>query len=144
MDINTIAGSWRYSPGEGRLLKLRRMTVHIEDSKMDVANFGGIAGELLNGCLLKAHDGDGTVLLDFLDGHPIKKNGDWALLAGVDSRVNTGTGNDELAVRFTISEAGDEVCFANNQYIEFTTQDDLSALVKFHIKLHGLEYDILT
>lgn len=141
-EMATTAQEWLYTVGEGRILRLARVIVHLSDSSVDISDFGGIAGGLTNGCLLAIHDSNNDVLLDPLDGSVIKTNGDWAHLAATDVRVDNGQGDDQLTVRWTIHKAGEIMSLLEGQHLSFTTQDNLTALSSMHIVLQGIEYDI--
>lgn len=149
-EIATTAQEFKYAAGDtsteggNAVLYWARMVVQVVDAGVDVGDFGGISGGLLNGCLLKIHDADDSILLDCMDGETIKINGDWAHLAAIDVKAETSTGValDQFTVRWTVEKNGAAMALTQGQHISFTTQDDLSSLSHMHILVHGLEYQI--
>ena len=138
IDGSTTPSTYEYICAD-RHMDLSRFTMFLLDGSVNPGDFGGISGALTNGCKLEIIDTDGsTVLLDFNNGETIKQNVDFIMLAGVDAQPSTYTGDDLLAVRFTVSRAGSMLRLRKNQIVRFTIQDDLSGITLFRIMVQGV------
>jgi len=115
-----------------------RINVLLMDTATAPSKFGGIAS-LTTGVLLGIFDSDGTQVLDFCDGQPIKTNADWGLLAGTDSNVDAGAGEDAASIRWTIAKSGSPGWLPKDYYIAFTIQDDLEAIGSFRAMVQGIK-----
>ena len=134
---------FKYTAPAGVLTVLARMIIHIQGAGGNPGDYAGIAGGLTNGLLFQAYDTDGTSLVDFTGGESIKKNSDYAHMAGVDVRVATGGGTHEIIVRATIVKAGAALALTPGQYIAATVQDDLRAIIDHNVIFHGLEHPLV-
>ena len=76
-------------------------------------------------------------MLDFLDGHPLKRLSQFAFIAGVDTVVMDSTGNEAWICRWTISKSGNKLFLPAGYKLVFEVQDDLTGLVEFHIMAQG-------
>ena len=134
---------FKYTVPANRCAVIRRVNWAIEDATVKMPEFGGISA-LTNGLLVQVIDTDTTtVVLDFLDGNPIKQNFHFALLAGsdVDIERDTGNVNETLFVRWSLYKGGGPLFLAPGQIFQVTVQDDLTGLDAFHASLQGQLYD---
>ena len=119
---------------DGTRMTITRLLVTISDTAIQFGKFGGIPA-LTNGLTVKAHDVDGAVLMDFLDGGSIKSNCEWASLAGMD--LHRGDIGDHFSVRWTLEKAGDQLHLEKGQYLEILVRDDLSAIDSMSVMAQG-------
>lgn len=117
---------------------IRRCNIAGYDGSITPSKFMGIAA-LANGVMIEAMSSGSTSLIDFTDGHYIKRNSDWGFLAGVDVRYNIVAGDDGLDVRWTIGRAGAILYLTSGESLTFKVQDDLSAVSELSIMVQGLE-----
>lgn len=120
---------------------IARLNIHIQDGKVDPPDFGGISA-LTNGVLFEIYDSDDTLIIDLLDGVPIKANTHWAMFAGTDVVVHTGTGDDAMTARWTFARAGGALHITAGQYFQATIRDNLSAISAFHMVLQGVNVPV--
>lgn len=127
----------------GKEIEFRRMNVLVQDGSMDLSDFGAIGGDLGTGVDVKAFDTDDAVLKDYCAGFPVKTNGEWGLLAGVDSKIQTspGAGDDTNNVRFTWTKGSGLVRLMAGQYIGLVINDDLTSITKFFAMAQGEIFD---
>ncbi len=110
----------------------------ILDGTMRNERFAGLAAALTNGILMEVFDTDGTtVLLDFLDGVPIKSNANWTSLTGRDEIQQESAGDDLLPIHFDLIDTGELLNLQDGQIIRVTIQDDLSTLTQFRALVQG-------
>ena len=142
VEMNTAAGDdWDYTVPDGNVAFLARSCILILDVGVRPTRFGGIS-ELTNGLLVRCYDTDGATLLkDYTADFQVKKNADFALLAGTDNPVIDGVGADAVEVRWTFMKAGGMLLLDENQIFRVTTQDDLSDLTSFRWCIQGLLYE---
>ncbi len=117
-----------------------RLTVELLDATVDPGIFGGI-GVLANGLEITTRTAADAEIVDYTDGLNIRRNGDWALLAGIDSEPDTAVGpNPDLwSVRWTFSKSFTEPMeLTAGQSFRILVQDDLTTLDLFHCMLQGL------
>ena len=130
---------YKYTVPANKMVLITKVIFSIVDATIDPLDFGGISA-LTNGLLFKVHDSDDVVLLDFLDGRPIKTNADFDDLVGTDVEIHFGAGaaEDLLTVQLDLDEFGALMSLTVGQYIQVTVQDNIAALTEFHVTLHGL------
>lgn len=124
----------------GKEVEAQRINIVIEGTKVDPSDFGGIAGGITNGVGITAHSADGTELIDYCNGFPVKTNIEWGILSGIDSRIQTGTGDDGLLVRFTFEKGSDATLLRAGHYLQAIISDDLTPagkVVKFFMMAQG-------
>ena len=139
------AGSGRtfvYQVPVGKKAYIQRINFQITDAGVDPKDFGGITGSLTTGCSVMVLDSDGTVLKDFTAGRPIVKNGDWGRLAGVDVDRDSGAGDDQLLIRWTIAKAGGPLMLHNQEQVVLGIHDDLTGLTEFFGMVQGSERSV--
>lgn len=118
-------------------LIIARLNFSIVDAGIGYGEFGGLTTALTNGLLLAVYDSSDTLLLDFLDGAPIKTNEQFAELAGVDAASIPAAGDDAFPIRFTIARTGKYLLLENNNYIQMTVRDNLTGLSHFQCMAQG-------
>lgn len=146
VDMNVDGGTpvhFKYTVPTNHTAYIERINFTLLDITMQNDLFGGLAA-LTNGVLVRAYDADDTLLLDFLDGEPIKQNSDFCLLAGTDAPVSAGAGADFLPIRWTVAKAAEQndgrlaaLKLTEGQYIRVTVQDNLTGLDRFRGMVQG-------
>lgn len=124
---------------------ITRVILMTTDSAISQMTFSGMAA-LSTGLTVKVLDTDDTELFDYLDGVTIKKNADWAHLAGVDGvDISTlGAGDDVFMMRWTISKAGHPLRLFPGQKLEILVQDDLDTGGPTEFEMTAQGYSIPT
>lgn len=141
----SIDGNGNYSVTPRKLkltaaseLDLHRMMVEIRDTGAFSAEKYGALAELTNGVKVEAIDADDNVLIDLLDGTPIKSNAEWgANCYDVDLKT-WGAGDEFVLVRWTFAKAGAPLTLHAGESLQVTLQDDLSGLVEHHFLVQGV------
>ncbi len=111
---------------------------HFDNAADDIDGFFSIAA-LTNGCTIQVRAADGTVLQHFgTDKVPLKRSVDFAALAGVDVRSDSGGSVSASAVRWTIEAVGEELLLRPSQAFVFTVRDNLTALTQFRAMAQGV------
>ena len=141
MVVSTATDFYR-GPAEGKVWYIERALFYIEDATATLSTYGGISA-LTNGCGFKVRSGgvNGQEELDLLDGHPIKKNGDFGAVC-YDVAINgPGSGNNMVLVRWTFGKAGAPLKLqgAKNQVLVWEINDSMTGLVEAHVVILGLE-----
>ncbi len=137
VDGSSTAVTFDYTCPAGKRALIHRINFFIVDNAMQYGRFGGLTAGLTNGLLIKAHDADDAVLLDFLNGETIQTNEDFTTLSGVDAIIEPTAGDDYLPIRWTIAKSGAELHLQPGQYIRLTVQDNLTGLTKFEAMVQG-------
>lgn len=135
----TVTGTstFEYEVPTGSVFGLTRFNIIFLDGGIRPNRFGGV-GALTNGCLFRIIDTDGTTLLkDFTNNVPLKRNVEWAALAGVDTIILDAAGDDMLPIRFTVTKAGSSMKMVTGQKIRWVNRDDLSGITTFRIMVQG-------
>lgn len=103
-----------------------RVLLLTTDTGITQMTFSGLP-ILSTGLTVKVLDTDDTELFDYLDGVTIKKNADWAHMAGIDgTSISTlGAADDVFIMRWTLSKAGHPLRLYPGQKLEVLVQDDL-------------------
>lgn len=124
------------TPPVNKIYRVYRMILVMQDSAMNHSKFGGIAGGIANGLLLKITE-DGVERN--LSEHPIKTNNEFHHLA-YDVQVHSAV-SDILSVRWTFAKAGTILRLKNSKsdQVKATVQDNLTGLDDFEILLQGHE-----
>lgn len=126
----TVDGSvtpinFRYTVPEGKSITLFRVLIHLTGPVMKVDKFDG-QSELSNGVAIGFYDREDNLLLDPLAGRTIKRNYDWAELAGIDTVIREGQAIDALISRWTITKTGAAMHLEQGEYVQFKVQDAIS------------------
>lgn len=138
MAVNGSLGSpviFEYVAPEPVLMS--RINLQINDILPTADKFGGIAA-LTNGVLIQIRDTDDTTLIDFSDNIGIKANHDFVLLAGIDVDIVSGGGVGLVAVRFTVSKAGNLLRLETGQKFVLVVRDNLTGLDSFEAMVQGV------
>ena len=140
--IAAAGDDWEYEVPSDKVVFIRRSNIVIQDKGVAPAIFGGV-GLLANGCLVRAYDTNGTtVLKNWTADFTIKKNSDFAFLAGSDTPMLTAAATDDIVeVRWTHINGGGHILLDEGQIFRLTTQDDLSGLTDFRWNLQGKIFD---
>jgi len=136
--ISTIAANFDVvGPAGKENLWIERVCFSIVDGSIGATKFGGIS-KLTNGCRVIVVDPDGTEQRDFLDGHSLQANEDFALLAGSDAVHTFAAGDDFLPVRWTISKGlGEPLELPTGWKLRFVVQQTLAGLTYFRATAQG-------
>lgn len=120
------------------VLHLARINFKIVAFGMRWEFFAGQA-ELANGIKIEQVRPNDPPALDFTAQHPIKNNADWSLFAGVDAKLESILGSDDLlTVRWTVAKAGMPLALAPREVVRITIADDLSGLTCFEAMAQGV------
>ncbi|MHC4301522.1 MAG: hypothetical protein ACYS7Y_30000 [Planctomycetota bacterium] len=118
-------------------VKLHRCMISIRDDGISPFDFGAISGGLTNGLQIRLYDASDKLVTDFTDGVPIKTNGQFVLLAGVDVDRDVTAGDDQLTVRWTFAKAGEPLHMKTGDYFRVSVQDTLTAMTAMAIVVQG-------
>ncbi len=139
VDASGADRTFRVTCPVGQRWAVERINWATADNAKDVPNGFFSLTELGsgNGCLIRAHDTDGTLILDFLDGGEIRRTTQYELLAGIDADSDSTANISRAGVRWTIGKAGAMGILEAEQYIEFTLRANLAGLEFFQAMLQG-------
>lgn len=114
----------------GRSIELDRFTVYITDRGNLLPDKYGKDIVMTNGILLEIQDGVGNVVLDMLDGAPVKTNFAWQIVCFDTDSFQGKTPNDISAAtfRWIVSDKVDPLTLINGQSLVATIRDDLTTL----------------
>lgn len=118
-------------PSPNEKYTLRRMNVEAIDGNFNnAAQYGALGVPLPNGIKIYVEVNGGALIKDYTKDITVKRNHDWALLAGVDSTVIGGAGNDALLARWTFALGGGDIILdgSKNERLVIEIPDDLSGL----------------
>lgn len=117
---------------------IKRVCIVGIDAGISPTEFFGI-NALSVGCRVVVVDRLGNEILDFLDGETIKQNSDWVLLAGTDNPTYNAQGQDQLAVRWTLTRGVGEpgLTLAQGQKLRVIIQDALAGVAVFKMMAQG-------
>lgn len=112
---------------------------------VEMTEFGNLAA-LTNGCLLSFYDFANTdVLVDLLDGYPLKSNNDIVAIADrvdIIEQAASWTLKARIGLGSPIHLSGGTT--GTDEHIRLTVQDNLSTLTRFRATLHGALESTLT
>ncbi len=114
-----------------------RLLWDILDGSPTTSKFGGIIGGLTNGVLVELRDAADAVVVDFLDGDPIKQNHQFARMVGTDWALVIGAGVDSVNVRWSLFKTGKQLLVPPGFKLRVTVRDDLMALDSMSVSLQG-------
>lgn len=97
--------------------------------------FGSLTA-LTNGLLLAVHR-NGAVILDLLDGFPIKNNGDLSRVCYDNDIRSIGSGEAYQPARYTFGKAGQPLLLRKNDSIVMTVQDDIQLITEMYVMVQG-------
>lgn len=135
---------FNYTVPANKIGLLALLNIHVSDGKVDPDTFGGL-DELTNGVKVEIYDTDGTtVLLDMLDGDPVKHNDAWANIAGAEMATFKATGGtaESWVVTWDLTKSGGLLHLTAGQSLRATIQDALAGLVDFKMLVRGLLLDV--
>jgi hypothetical protein len=139
-DMATTAGEYRYTVPAGKIFLPSRVLWVVTDVNITYHEFAGLGAALTNGITVKMYDAGDNLLLDCLDGVPIKTTADFARIAGGDiGKVVTSAGvdPDTVVVRWSLFKTGFVPYLLEGEYFEIKTQDDMSGLDVFEAVVQG-------
>lgn len=94
---------------------------------------------ITNGLTIDILDADDNVLLDFLDGEPLRTNFHWAMLCGNDMPMLGVSGNalDMMPVRWTLGKSGWSTEMYAGEKFSVGIHDDLTTVNYFEMFIQG-------
>lgn len=134
-DHSGAAEECKLVPQGGEIFILERVIIHVTDGSMLAANFGALTA-LTNGVKFSVERG-GVERLDLMDGITVKTNDGWARLCHDVSRINWGSGDDTLSVRWTLSASGQPIGLWPGDEFICTINDNLSNLTDMYVFAQG-------
>ena len=143
MSVNgsVTAVSYQYLVPTDKIVFIEEINILVIDGGIVPTKFGGITA-LTNGVLVRAVDADlTTVLEDFTEDLPIKKNADWSLLAGSDRETTAVAGDDTEEVSWSIASESGPLLLTEGQCFEFLIQDNLEAITEMEVMIEGIIFD---
>lgn len=132
-------------PADGKVWRIERMLITIEDNAVfTAATYGGV-GALANGVTCHKHTGGitGPVVLDLMDGASAGGLVDWADFCYDMTNHSFGSGNNFAVVRWTFAKSGAplKLVGSRNEVLCINIQDDLTTLVRHTFFIQGVEED---
>jgi len=138
VDYSSTPTSYKYTADSSRVDMLERLNIYYSDSgSFDSGGFGN-GSALTNGIVVNAQING--ILYTYTDGIPIKTNGFWNTLAGVDVRHEKyGAGDEYISVRFTMARSGQPAILdgSKGDYFEVVLNDNFSVLTNFYMMVQG-------
>lgn len=124
---------------EIRSMKIYRMMIQIEDAGTLAADKYGVLALLTNGMLLQVRKvSDDSVVLDFLDGIPVKDNQGWARHCFDHDPHDYGPPTDaSISYRLSFNRAGFPLHLDADHYLCIVVQDDLTGLLGHYFQVQG-------
>ncbi len=116
---------------------ISRLLIDILDAGPTTTKFGGITGGLANGMLMDCRDPSDVIVLDLLDGDPIKQNHQFGRFAGPDWVLTITAGADAVNVRWSLSKSGKELLLPPGFKLRVTARDDLTTLDSMSVAVQG-------
>ena len=140
---NVGSGHFYIQPPTGSIYRITRIIGAIRDSKGMVADeYGNLGAALTSGIKLEAHH-DGGVVVDLMDGLPVKQNADWSRVCyDVDIKSWGATPSDEtLTFRWTFAKAGFPIRLDgnSNEKLQLIVADNVTALITHYFTVQGYE-----
>lgn len=137
VDGSVTPVEFEYACPADNIVFIEDITLLIVDGGITPTKFGGIAA-LTNGLLIECIDSDTTTVLhDFTEDKAIKKNADWALLAGTDRETTAAAGDDTEEVQWSLTSESGPLLLTEGQLFRVTVRDDLSAITEMEIMVQG-------
>jgi hypothetical protein len=134
---------FRIAPASGKVFRISRMLINIEDTAgMKAENYGDTGSPLTNGIEVRTHDGSST-LIDLTDGIPIKTNAHWGRTCyDVDIKSwSTAPTNELLLARWSFFRCGQYLRLngSKNQELQVVLNDNLTGLISHYFMVQGFE-----
>ena len=141
VDGSVTAVEYEYTCPDNQVTFIEDITVLIVDGAISPTKFGGITA-LTNGLKIEAIDSDTTTVLhDYTEDVTIKKNADWALLAGSDRETTAAAGDDVEEVQWSLTSESGPLLLTEGQIFRVTVQDNLSAITEMEMMVQGDVFD---
>lgn len=119
-----------------------RMIIGISDTAgMQAQEYGNLGAALTNGVEVEVRDSDDTVLLDLLDGLPVKTNAEWGRVNFDVSLKTWGAGNELITSRWTFEKAGQPLWLKPGDKFVVRLNDDMTGLLSHTFFLNGYRID---
>lgn len=134
----TTPVKYRYTVPADKLAVIQRSLAMVNDKGIVPSKFGAIDA-LTNGLLVEAIDTNGsTIMIDFMDGEPIKDNSDFSHFAIVDIKTDAGMGDDLVLMDWLLPTP---LILTAGQIFQVTVRDDLTDISHIHWSIQGMILD---
>lgn len=138
VDGSETPRQFEYQTPAGWVALIADSAVQIINISQRQTKFGGL-NALDNGLKVEGIDSDGTtVFKDYLDGSPIKKNGDFTRLTCKENPVHAEPLDDFFQVAWCMKVSGATPMFLPGQRLRVTVQDDLTAITEMNWVVQGV------
>ena len=138
VDGSETACKFDYEVPAGMVALIESSTVEIVNLTQRQTNFGGLSA-LSNGVLVQGIDSDGsTEIIDYLDGQPLKKNGDFTRLTGVENPIHTEPLDDFFQAGWNMKKSGATPMYLPGQRFRVTVQDNLTGITEMGWIVQGV------
>lgn len=139
VDGSSTAVRFKYVPEKGERAVINRMIIHYGDTaNWSADEFGNLGAALTNGLLIQVlNQNTDNVVVDLLDGIPVKTNSHWSRVCYDVELDSFGSGLDFLKARWTFSKSGRPVALSDENYASVTVQDNLTGLDELTFMLQG-------
>jgi len=137
-DYSVTPGVFTFKPASSEVWHISRLMIYIRDTGSFDADKYGNNITLTNGIKIEIKQ-NGVVQRTLTNAQPIMSNSHWGKFC-YDTNLSTyGTGDESLAVRWTITKAGTYIKLSDAlvDTIEITLNDDLSGLVEHTFLFQG-------
>lgn len=120
-------------------LFIYRMLVYLKDQTDFWTETYGGRSALTNGLLVqKRLISDDSVIVDYLDGLPIKSNPDWGRVCYDTVPDELRAGQRHLKVRWSFYKSGQPISLSKEEYFCVVIQDDLTPLAEHYFSVQGV------
>lgn len=121
--------------GEKALILSQAVITIVDTGNFDSGSYGNNV-ILTNGILVELVSDTGVVLVDLLDGDPVKTNPEWAQNTGNLTLYTFGSGDNVATIVW--NAPGNQIILDANTILRVTIQDDLTGLSKHQIHCQGV------
>jgi hypothetical protein len=140
--MNTTADKYFLTPGATEIFVIQRVIFSYSDTKnWEDDYFAKFGAALTNGIKICVENATPAVVLDFLDGVPIKANRDFGRLCYDYTVQDYGVTTDHsMAVRWTLlKDLGEPLILEGSRThrLVVETQDDMSGLSSMYVSARG-------
>ena len=133
--VTPVVFEWENTTGV--TVYVHRMLIYYADAGTFDANLYANGAILTNGIEFKHVNAADEVILDLMDGFPVKTNSHWSALC-YDWQYNAvGTGDNTASVRWTFDKAGKSIQVADGEKLQMTINDNLTGLTEHFAQIQG-------
>lgn len=126
IDGSVIPVMFKIQPVPNQAIDINRLVVNIkDDGPMDAGRYGNNL-VLPNGLTVCAYErGTDRIIVDMMDGVPVKTNNDWRLASSDMSISAFGIGTDSLTIQWDLTNP---LTLTNDEYFGIAVRDNLFPL----------------